>query len=194
MCVCAWTQWHLRLAWYICPASGPLPALSRRCSQPQPKPKLLLAAACPQEYQYGAEGGEEEAGAAMAAYGAPSPSGRAIGGSFRGGYTEGELLERVQCSAAELRAGLVDHRALCLGARPCRWRCCFPGQRAGLGPFPKLSQQQHKNLAERPHRQKDCLVFLLTRHAARRRASREQMGATVRLMRPTRACCWSWCC
>jgi hypothetical protein len=34
---------------------------------------------------------------------------------FSGGHTEAELLARVQCSAAELKAALADRRALCIG-------------------------------------------------------------------------------
>ena len=37
------------------------------------------------------------------------------GASFSGGYTEAELLARVQCSVGELRAALRSRHALCLG-------------------------------------------------------------------------------
>jgi hypothetical protein len=50
----------------------------------------------------------------------PSSSGgiNASGGrssGFSGGHTEAELLARVQCSAAELKAALADRKALCIG-------------------------------------------------------------------------------
>jgi hypothetical protein len=44
--------------------------------------------------------------------------GPACGGSAASrGRSEAELLQRVQCSAGELRAALRDRKALCLGAR-----------------------------------------------------------------------------
>lgn len=61
-----------------------------------------------QERQYGAEADQD-----MQTDEDPT---RGSGG-FSGGHTEEQLLARVQCSAAELRAALQDRHALCLGER-----------------------------------------------------------------------------
>lgn len=74
-----------------------------------------------QQHQYGVDGGEEqgeegvEAAGGMLVDDAPcTSSGGGTGSSSR--LTEEQLLQRVQCSAAELRAGLEARRALCIGA------------------------------------------------------------------------------
>ena len=78
-----------------------------------------MPASCPpQAHQYGADA---DGGGGMQMGGGHGGDGGAPG--FSGGLTEGELLARVQCSAAELRAALRDRRALCLGAlHGAAWR------------------------------------------------------------------------
>lgn len=67
-------------------------------------PSLFLT----QERQYGADADGPEGMQTEDEY----PGGT---GSFSGGYSERELLERVQSSAGELQAALHDRHALCLG-------------------------------------------------------------------------------
>ncbi|KAL4437232.1 hypothetical protein ABPG75_004371 [Micractinium tetrahymenae] len=73
--------------------------------------------------RYGAEGSPQEraqwGGSEAQAGGSEGDAMEADGGSSGGGYTEGELLERVQCSARELRAALAERKALCLDGRYC---------------------------------------------------------------------------
>ncbi|PSC68596.1 sister chromatid cohesion DCC1 [Micractinium conductrix] len=68
--------------------------------------------------QYGAEGQEGGGGDKGDAMQTDDGGGDGAG-SFAGGYTEAELLEQVQCSTAELRAALLDRRALNLDGRWC---------------------------------------------------------------------------
>ncbi len=79
----------------------------------------LLAAA-----QYGGEGSAQEReqwGGSEAQAGGDEAVWADGGDAFGGGHTEEELLAAVQCSAGELRAALVERRALCLGELRCLW-------------------------------------------------------------------------
>lgn len=90
-------------------ACGHNRARSHRGTTPPLTASLL---APPQEQRYGAgEGEDEDASDGMDAEG---PGGG--GGAASLGYTEAELLQRVQCSAAELREALQERKTFCRGA------------------------------------------------------------------------------
>lgn len=70
-------------------------------------PPCLPAYLCDtQERQYGCDADQDMQDSEQAGSG---------GSGFSGGYTEAELLARVQCSPGELQAALRDRHALCLG-------------------------------------------------------------------------------
>ena len=84
--------------------------------------RRLLLLLLLQERQYGADPADDDQEAAMQMQtDEPSSSGSS---GFSGGHTDAELLARVQCSAAELKAALADRKALCIGAcLPCSVGC-----------------------------------------------------------------------